>query len=151
MSSTSYKSNNEREIRKNLLLLIIINSSLLFFAIAYTTYFILTKDSPAEIKCAVKEAFGFYCPGCGGSRSLKAFLKLDFINSFILYPAIPVSAVLVLSYDIRLLLSVIKRDMRYTSNYKFYPFLLIPIVIILNYAIKNLLLYFGIDLIGDIL
>lgn len=140
------------KIRKNLKILIIMNSLLLLYAIAYTLYFNLTKGSEREIVCVIKSAYGFYCPGCGGSRSLTEFMKLNFIKSFMLYPAIPISALLVLGYDARLLISVIKRDSKYTDNYRFYEFILIPIAIILTFALRNILLFgFGIDIVGDIL
>ena len=140
------------KIRKNLKILIIMNSLLLLYAIAYTLYFNLTKGSEREIVCVIKSTYGFYCPGCGGSRSLTEFMKLNFIKSFILYPAIPISALLVLGYDARLLISVIKRDSKYTDNYRFYEFILIPIAIILTFALRNILLLgFGIDIVGDIL
>ena len=141
---------DKKVLKKNLLILIILNSSLLAFAIAYTLYFTLTEGTDIGIGCVIKDTFGFYCPGCGGSRSLRAFVTFDFLESFILYPAIPIAAVTVLSYDIRLLLTLIKKDIKYTESYKFYPFLSIPAAIILSFILKNVLLYFGIDIIGDL-
>ena len=140
------------KIRKNVKILIIMNSLLILYAIAYTLYFNLTKGSEKEIICVIKSAYGFYCPGCGGSRSLTEFLRLNFIDSFIFYPAVPVSALLVLGYDIRLLLTVIKKDSKYTDSYRFYEFILIPVTIILTFIIRNILLFcFGIDFVGDII
>lgn len=142
----------DRKLRKNLLILLILNISLIAFAVIYTLYFSLTEGTEHEIGCYVKENFHIYCPGCGGSRGLRAFLQLDFLSSFILFPAIDIAAVLVIGYDIRLLISLIKKDTSYTDNYRFFPFILIPIVILLNFVIRNILLIcFGIDYIGDII
>ena len=126
------------------------NLSLILFAIAYTLYFNLTKGTEHEIKCAVQDAIGIYCPGCGGSRSLDSFIKFDFIRSLYYYPAIPVSAVLVLIYDVRLVLSLIRKNPKYTEGLKFYSFILIPVTIILTFVIRNVLLFcFKIDTLGD--
>ena len=143
---------DKRILKKNLYILIFMNLSLILFAIAYTLYFNLTKGTEHDIKCAVQSAVGIYCPGCGGSRSLDAFLRLDFLRSFYCYPAIPVSAVLVLIYDVRLVLSLVKKNPAYTENLKFYSFILIPVVIILTFVLRNVLLYcFKIDTLGDFL
>lgn len=142
----------KKEIKKNLIIFSVMNLSLISFAVLYTLYFEITKGTPHEIVCVFKDKFGFYCPGCGGSRSLSAFLHFDLPASFIYYPAIPVSALVILSYDARLLLTVIKNNTKYTDGYRFYPFILIPITIILTFIIRNVLLFgFGIDILGDIL
>ena len=139
-------------LKKNFKIFIILNSVLILYAIAYSLYFNLTLGTEKEIVCVIKNTFGIYCPGCGGSRSLSAFLRLDFIKSFILYPAIPISAFLVFGYDVRLLLSLFKKNTKYTDGYKFYEFILIPIVIILTFIVRNvLLLIFKTDVIGDII
>ena len=137
-------------LRKNLYILIFLNLSLTIFAVAYTLYFNLTKGTEHEIKCAVQSAIGIYCPGCGGSRSLDAFLRFDFLRSLYYYPAIPVAAVLVLIYDVRLILSLVKKTTKYTSGLKFYSFISIPIIIILTFILRNILLFcFKIDTLGD--
>ena len=142
----------EERLKKNLLILIVLNSSLILFAIIYTSYFLLTKDTDFEIRCVIKESLHIYCPGCGGSRSLSAFMRLDFINSFILYPAIPISALVVLSYDVRLILSIVKKDTSFTDKYRFFPFIIIAVSIILQFIVRNVfLIFFSVDIIGDIL
>ena len=32
--------------------------------------------------CIFREVLGIYCPGCGGTRMVKAILKLDFYQAF---------------------------------------------------------------------
>ena len=140
-----------RKVFKNFKILIILNSSLLLFALFYTAYILLTTDTEREIVCAFQAVFGINCPGCGGSRSLNFFLKFDFVNAFIYYPPIIISAITVLSYDIMLIITIIKKDTRLTDSYKFYPFLLIPISIILTFIIRLFLIHFGIAPLGDII
>ena len=136
------------EANKSLKILIALNLSLLLLSIIYAHVF---SESPESFDCIVKRTFSFYCPACGGSRALWELLHLRALKSFILYPPIIISSLVILSYDLRLLLSVIKNSDMYTKDYKFYPFILIPVSIILNFALRNILLLFGIDYIGDIL
>ena len=136
--------------KENLLILIILNSSLILFGVIYTLIFTFKKELIMDGACSFQERFRLYCPGCGGSRSLACFMRLDLINSFIYYPPITVSAIVLIDYDRRLLTSVIKGKDSYISNFKYYTFLLIPISIILTFIIRNiLLLFFGIDTVGD--
>ena len=137
-------------LRKNLIILLTLNLSLLLFAAGYVIYFYLSDGESLFFECYVKERFGFYCPGCGGSRSLAAFIRLDFISSFILYPPIIISAIVIIDYDIRLIITLVKRNTEITDKFKFYTFILIPVSIILSFLIKNILLFvFRIDTIGD--
>ena len=143
---------DKRILRKNAYILIFMNLALILFAVVYTLYFNLTKGTEHEIKCYTQRTVGIYCPGCGGSRSLDAFLRFDFIKSFCYFPAIPVAAVLILIYDVRLILSLVKKNAAYTENLKFYSFILIPVVLLLTFAIRNILLFcFKIDTLGDFL
>jgi hypothetical protein len=139
-----------KKLRKNLYILIFLNAALFAFAISYTVYFKETEGTGREISCIFKDTFGIYCPGCGGSRSLYYFLRLDFFRSFILYPPIIISALVVLDYDLRLSVSLIKKKTDITDRFKFYTFLLIPSSIMLTFIIRNLLLLvFKIDTVGD--
>ena len=142
--------NINNKLRKNFLILLILNISLLLFAVLYTLYFKSTQNTGNGVSCIVKKLFGIYCPGCGGSRSLYAFLSFDLVNSFILYPPIIISAGVIFDYDRRLFLTLIKKDTTGTDNFKFYTFLIIPAAIILWFIIRNLLLLlFKIDTVGD--
>ncbi|MBL7884252.1 MAG: DUF2752 domain-containing protein [Bacteroidia bacterium] len=40
------------------------------------------------LACPYKSMFGISCPGCGMQRSFIALLKGDFVESFLLYPAL---------------------------------------------------------------
>ena len=117
------------------------------FILAYAT---LLKNGEVSL-CILKSNLHLYCPGCGGTRALLSLLKFDILESFILYPPLLVLLFLIFEIDFRLLLCVIKNTPLYFSNYKYSRFYILAAVIILNFVLKNaLLIFFDIDLIGDI-
>ena len=74
----------DKDLKKLFLILIILNLSLILFAVVYTLAVKSLEGTENEISCIVKETLSIYCPGCGGSRSLRALLSFDFIKSFVL-------------------------------------------------------------------
>ena len=101
------------------------------------------------ITCSFKNKFHLYCPGCGGSRSLSALLSFKFLKSFILFPALPVAVLILADFYVRAIISFIKNNDKYVKEFKINLLIIIPVVIILNFFIRNVLLFYGIDLIGD--
>ena len=130
--------------KRNFIFLVAFNSSVLLISLLYNFIFEEKLLEVFRSGCVFLNLFGYYCPGCGGSRSLNALLNLNILKSFIYYPAIPYTALLILDLDIRLLLSVIKNENK-VKGFCYYAFLGIPIIIMLNFFIRNILLYFGID------
>lgn len=116
-------------------------------------YAVLTSnaiDSGEElIKCSFKEKFSLYCPGCGGSRSLVALLTLRPLRSFLLFPALLVTVAILIDLYVRVTLSFIKNNEIYIKKFKLSLLIIIPVIIILNFFLRNILLIFGIDIIGD--
>ena len=140
--------------RKRLLLFLLISNAALFTAsLIYAHITSLSMESGIEaVSCIFKHNMKLYCPGCGGSRSLVYFLRLDILRSFIYYPALPVCALLVLDADVRAIISLIKDSPGAILGFKINALIIIPIIIILNFIIKNILLVcFGIDILGDII
>ena len=141
-------------LRKRIILCLLLP---LFGLIAVSViYAALTQGAISEgrelITCAFKSKFHLYCPGCGGSRSLVALLSLDIVSSFILFPALPITVLILADLYIRAAISFIKNDGRYLSGFRVNLLILIPAVIILTFFVRNaLLILFGIDPIGDIL
>ena len=136
----------QKREKKRILLFILLNGSILAVSLFYNFLFEQKLLSVFSEGCEFKNLFGFFCPGCGGSRSLNALLNFKLIRSFLYFPAIPYTSFLILIIDIKLFLSIIKGDgAKYSIGYK--PFVLIPVIIMLNFIIKNILLLgFGIDL-----
>lgn len=141
------------KLRKKLFLLyflpliLLITVSVLY---ALFTELSLSLDEPL-LSCYFKETFHLYCPGCGGSRSLVALLKLDLVRSFILFPPLPISVIILSFLYLRVFLSFIKNDEGYIKGFHQNSLIIIPIAIILHFILKNLLLLFGVDIIGDLL
>lgn len=131
-----------------LVILILFNLSILGVALLYNLLFEEKLLTVFSVGCAFKNAFGIYCPGCGGSRSLNALLNFRLLRSFIYYPAIPYTAAVILLFDIDLLFALIKgRGLCGRFYYK--AFLGVPIIIMANFLLKNiLLLAFGVDLLN---
>ena len=62
---------------------IIIVSAVAVCAAAALLYVFFTKDGAgAGIPCTWLALTGYYCPGCGSSRALRAMLHLDFYQAF---------------------------------------------------------------------
>ncbi len=139
--------------KKYILLVFFLPSLLLLLVSAVYAYLIGGAEEEGEklFECAFQSIFPFYCPGCGGSRSLYYLMRLEVVKSFIYYPALPVSALILIDVDIRALVSFIKDDLSALKKFKLNILLLIPILIMLNFLIRNALLFFGIDYIGDII
>ncbi len=139
--------------RKRLLaVLISANILIVVISILYSVLFVgdLTADSPSTFACKFKETLGFYCPGCGGSRSVYYLLRLDIIRSFVYCPAVPVTAVIIAALDVRALIAFVKDDLAPIKSFKALTFLMIPALLLLNFAVRNILLLYGVDYIGDI-
>lgn len=125
-------------------LLLILISVIYALTVSYAA-----AEGKEAVECYFKQSMYFYCPGCGGSRSLVYLLKFDLIKSFIYYPALPIAALLLLFADSLALISIIKDDSKYLKKFKLELLIIIPAVILLNFFIRNILLLLGIDYIGD--
>ena len=136
------KLNKQR--KKSLLLLAILNILAVGISLIYNLLFERGKVG----RCHFFKAFGLYCPGCGGSRSLNALLNFNPIRSFIYYPPILISSLLLLYADVYFLYSAARRR-EFKFNRKF--LLIIPVSILLSFVVKYILLLFGIDPLGNIL
>ena len=139
--------------KKVLKILIILNFSLVLFLVLFIFIFEplkIIKEGPTD-SCIFQKIFGFYCPGCGGTRSVGYLVNFDFYNSFVVYPPIYVGIVLIFSTEIILLKAYVFNDFFIIRRHKWTEYILIPVSIILNFLIKNILLYFNVDIIGDIL
>ena len=128
------------------------NLSILAAALLYDLFFVLSGGENAESFCFFKNTFRLYCPGCGGSRSLHALLRLQIFKSLKLYPPLIISLIPIAAYDVRLVLSIVRKDEAYAKSFNFNAFLIIPAAVLIHFFVRNLLLvFFGIDPIHDFL
>lgn len=94
--------------------------------------------------CLFHKVTGLYCPGCGGTRAIIAFLHGEFVQSLRYHPLVPYAAVLggwfMISQTVeRMSGNRIKIGMHFREGY-----LWVAIgVIVINFLVKNILLIFG--------
>ena len=112
-----------------------------------TTFNIIWKIMNGQMPCLFQELTGLYCPGCGGTRAVKALLKGDVITSFLYHPliiyVILVAAIFAFSYILYAKTKNPKFRLHFDNKYAY-----IGIgIIVINFVVKNYLLIFeGMDL-----
>lgn len=128
-------------------------SVLLLAGIGFLVYYhvndIVFYDMPGN--CILKILFHLYCPGCGGTRAVDAFLHGQFLKSFLYNPTIVYVAVYFLSYYIPAALKLAGIWKKHINNMIYLNMLVgLLILVVLNFVVRNLLLvYGGIDYIGE--
>lgn len=137
--------------RRALTVFLIINLSVLAVSLIYTFLMNHLTDIGA-FECKFKELYHLYCPGCGGSRSVKHLLRFDFFSAFLSYPPMAIMLFFFMCIDLRALLSIIRNNKKLLTDFNLNWLISLPIVILLNFFFRNILLiYFGIDYLGDII
>ncbi len=141
---------NKKEIFRRLFLFFLINLLVLSVVIAYAEATAVMCER-GESVCSFKKTFGIYCPGCGGSRSLLALTRFDFLSSLILFPALIPSVIIFIAADILFLASIIKGSLNPIKRFPISTLISIPLIILLNFALRNyILIFWGIDYVSDI-
>ncbi len=125
-----------------------INAVLALGVILFPFYIALAKLIPIG-ECALLK-LGLYCPACGGTRALSALLRFDVIDAFKYNPIVPLSALALAVYEVLMIKHLIKGGERkiLLTPKQIYIFLALWGI---YFVVRNVLLAFGIDLIGDIL
>ena len=100
--------------------------------------------------CIFHDVFHLYCPGCGGTRALFAFLHGQVLQSLYYNPAIVLGALLILYYEIGVLVTLIKKN----GKRYFYPkggllYFYIAIVAVFTIVRNYLLIGFQYDMLKD--
>ena len=99
--------------------------------------------------CPFRRVAGLYCPGCGGTRAVKALLEGRLLESLWLHPLVPYGAALYLAFmgsqTLRLLWGALFPSgrrfpaLRWRDGYLWGALALLA----LNWAVKNGLLWLG--------
>ena len=139
-------------LRKKILSVTVIsNLALLLVSAVYSFLTVTHARAGSEfIPCFVKNSLHFYCPGCGGSRSVVALFELDFLKSLIYFPATLYTVALLINCDILAIIAAVRNSEESLRKITAKPFLLIPVIVMLNFIVRNILLILGIDYIGDL-
>lgn len=111
-----------------------------FMKILELLYHILT------LPCPFHKVTGYYCPGCGGTRSVYLLLHGHFLWSTLYHPLVPYVTILVL-YS---MLHILYDHLRPTGHppYRFrnaYLYIGIAILVV-QCLVKNIALYYGYDI-----
>ena len=101
--------------------------------------FIASYIGPAE--CMFYHVTGFYCPGCGCTRAVRAFMRGHFISSFLYNPIVIYCMVMWIIYEGSHLLEIL--HVPHVKGMKFrYGYIYAGIVVLFaNWIIKNVILY----------
>lgn len=114
----------------------------------YPLYRYLVALLPRMTCTAVR--FGFYCPACGGTRALGALLSFDLVSALRYNLLVPLGALLFVAWDVAAIIHLVRGKPRGTLVQR--PVVLAAVGVLVVYTIvRNLLLLWGIDLLGDIL
>ena len=102
-----------------------------------------------RMPCLFQMMTGLYCPGCGGTRAVKALLTGHPVLSFLYHPLVlctaVTAAVFAAAWGLYFLTGNAKFRMELDDRYAYAA----AGIVILNFIIKNgLLVFAGIDVIG---
>ena len=94
--------------------------------------------------CIFKRIVGLYCPGCGGTRALKALLSGDIAASLFYHPAVRYFAVFYIVFMIRMFM-MLRFNIGKVSYKRVVFFIWLGIALILiQWAAKNIALYLSV-------
>ena len=134
-----------RARKKDLIILISVNVFIVAFAVFYKLIF--DTDTPIS-ECAAYKAISLPCPGCGGSRAVFALFELRPVSSFLFYPPLFVAIAIILRFDIRALVHVIKPKGK-APSVSLAELIIFACSVVLFFTLRIvLLLGFGVDLIN---
>ena len=94
---------------------------------------------------------GIYCVTCGITRASHALLRLDLAAACRYHPGIFLLISLVLYYEISFLLVSLRGEELSLKKVKKWPFFAVATLFLVFFLVRNILLFCGIDLIGDFL
>ena len=107
-----------------------------------TTCNIIWKIMNGQMPCVFQELTGLYCPGCGGTRALKALLKGDVITSFLYHPLIIYVVLVAVLFALSYLIYAKTKNPKFRLHFdNKYAYIGIGIIVI-NFVIKNYYLIF---------
>jgi len=108
------------------------------FVVGFLIYAFLTVGKEGY-GCVFYNETGIFCPGCGGTRAVISFLRLDLISAVKYNVAVPFGIFVYLYYNIRGIAAAIRGNYEYFSKQKYLLCIVLAIIIILNFIVKNVL------------
>lgn len=104
-----------------------------------------------RMPCIFQLLTGFYCPGCGGTRAVQSLFRGRWLDSFLLHPFVPFTAIVGGWFMISQTLQRVSRGrlsigMKYRDIYLWIALGLVGV----NFLVKNILLLAGVDVIKSV-
>ncbi len=99
-------------------------------------YFILSELLDVGIPCLFYEITGYYCPGCGITRLLFSFLKLDFYQAFRYNPLIFILIIITGIYW--LVKFILKKFMNISIEIPNYVYYILLVIVIIFGILRNI-------------
>lgn len=139
------------ERRRATALFLIFNVFLLSLVLVYLILVRIYDGAVSDPTCRFQQVFSLYCPGCGGSRALRALLRLDLVSAIRLHPPLVSALPLAVYAEVLLVLGILKHDARYITRFKIWTLTIPVIFAAVFFFVRNALLLSEIDILGDIL
>ena len=124
---------------------------LLLAALYALAYFICERAGLDFFHCRIASTIGIYCPGCGGSRAVAALFCLRPLSAFLLYPPVPIALICLAVADVKMALLLLGRGCMPSRRFGIAVLIICIGSVMAQCAIKNVLLLYGIDVLGDVL
>lgn len=122
------------------------------FVLLYVLAYAYAQKTGADFfRCRISERLHIYCPGCGGSRAVFALCKGQVLQSARFFFPVPLAALCLLISDIRMALFLMGKGSFSSRRFGYTCMILCIACVMLQCILRNLLLFCGIDLLGDIL
>ena len=122
------------------------------FVLLYVLAYAYAQKTGADFfRCRISERLHIYCPGCGGSRAVFALCKGQVLQSARFFFPVPLAALCLLISDIRMALFLMGKGSFPSRRFGYTCMILCVACVMLQCILRNLLLFCGIDLLGDIL
>ena len=99
-----------------------------------------------EINCLFLLLFKLYCPGCGGTRSVLAFVSGEFFRSLCYFPPLWVAGLLILRMEIWAILSLLMHKPLFFARVRGRDLLWIAVSVVVWFLLRNALLLCGFDI-----
>ncbi|MBQ2767842.1 MAG: DUF2752 domain-containing protein [Clostridia bacterium] len=144
------KMTRERDLR-------ILRSTLIVFSVgaivgigACYLYFALARRYPfLTVGCAMKQILHIYCPGCGGTRAVRALLFGQLGESLRANPIVLWGAGLLAVQYVRTIRALVRRDPA-CCRIPAWSWISVIVILLVFFVVRNVLLIgFGYDYLGD--
>lgn len=125
-----------------------VNGGLLLLLLLFPLYEAFIMPLPQN-QCEAVTMLHIYCPGCGGTRAFQALLSFDILESLRLNPIALNLAVGFIAYEIYMTVFLFKK----TERRVFFGKRIFWVTLVawgIYFLVRNILLFCGIDLIGDV-